>query len=223
MSQNWEYLVEDIKTADAGGTALIVNKIAEEVGICSLSVRPSTILDVRRNRLRRRSKTIDTVHGKYRTLCDAFRPEVARFSLLHIHVLQSGTLRAHFLLEPSWTNQIFTNARLIGRKASTYYGPCEGSCRLAQFWHTIEDFQESPRLSDRRQSLEIILILDPALHPELGQERHHLSDRDSRKLGSWQLVDSITYLLSKPRIVQLKSGGPLHLWITRWQLEHACR
>ena len=30
MSQNWEYLVKEIKTADAGGTALIINKVAEE-------------------------------------------------------------------------------------------------------------------------------------------------------------------------------------------------
>jgi hypothetical protein len=66
---------------------------------------------------------------------------------------------------------------------------------LAHFRHTIEDFQESPGLSDRRQSLKVILILDPALHPELGQERYHLSDRDSRKLGS-STKRSIAFLIS---------------------------
>jgi hypothetical protein len=50
--------------------------------------------------------------------------------------------------------------------------------------HTNRKLRESPRLSDRRESLKIILLLDPALHPKLSQERHHLSDRDSRKLGS---------------------------------------
>ena len=30
MSRNWEYLVEEIRTADAGGTAQIINKLAED-------------------------------------------------------------------------------------------------------------------------------------------------------------------------------------------------
>lgn len=30
MSRNWEYLVEEIRTADAGGTAQIINKLADD-------------------------------------------------------------------------------------------------------------------------------------------------------------------------------------------------
>lgn len=45
-------------------------------------------------------------------------------------------------------------------------------------------FEASPGLLERRESLEIILIFDPALHPELSQERHHLPHGDPAKLGS---------------------------------------
>src|SRR5579864_9359645 len=86
----------------------------------------------------------------------------------------------------------------IGRQSTTGCAAFRGHSVLAHFRHTLEDFQESPRLSDRRQSLEIILILNPALHPELGQERHHLSDRDSRKLGS-STKRSIAFLISLHR------------------------
>src|ERR1700691_5840437 len=53
----------------------------------------------------------------------------------------------------------------------------------AAFWSAR--FQKSsPSLPERRQSLEIILIFDPALYPEIGQDRHHLPQGDSGKLGS---------------------------------------
>src|SRR5260370_593083 len=49
----------------------------------------------------------------------------------------------------------------------------------------ILDLQESsPGLSESPKPLEIILIFDAALHPELSQDRHHLSHGDSGKHSS---------------------------------------
>src|SRR5580700_4424574 len=42
--------------------------------------------------------------------------------------------------------------------------------------------ESSPRFSDGCQSLEIVVVFDPALYSELGQEGHHSSDRDAGKL-----------------------------------------
>lgn len=44
----------------------------------------------------------------------------------------------------------------------------------------------------------MILILDPALHPELGQECHHLSKRDSPKLCSGNFAIRLRQLRKSP-------------------------
>src|SRR6202795_4005370 len=80
--------------------------------------------------------------------------------------------------------RVFLFSHLMGSKSTTGCAAFRGPFSFRTLPAHKRRLSESPRLSDRRQSLKVILILDPALHPELGQERHHLSDRDSRKLGS---------------------------------------
>src|SRR5260370_19642692 len=56
---------------------------------------------------------------------------------------------------------------------------------LAHFWHHHRRLSGIVTTTPKRgESLEIILLFDPALHPELGQDRHHLPHRDSGELSS---------------------------------------
>ncbi|SRR6266849_441318 len=84
MSQKWEYLVEEIKTADAGGTALIINKVAEESWELLFVCPPLHYFRREKKPTPPQEQDDQYGAGKYRALCDAFGPDRALHSVAHL-------------------------------------------------------------------------------------------------------------------------------------------